>query len=69
MVDWSFKVVHYNQTCKYVEFMGQESFKVGQRRQSPVIQGFKSLQLQAKDGRRLSSIMSGKDSQVFNEIS
>lgn len=39
MTDCSFEVIHYSQICKYVQLIGQESFKVGQRRQSPVIQG------------------------------
>lgn len=67
--DCSFEVVHYSQVYKYVQLIGQESLKMGQRRQSAVaVQGFKGLKPQAEDGRWLGSNMSSKDSQVFNEI-
>lgn len=62
----SFEVVHYRQVCEYVQLTGQESFKVGERRQSPVvIQGFEGLQPQVAVRRR--SSMSGKDSQTFKK--
>lgn len=68
MSDCSFEVVHYSQVFKYVHLIGQEGIKAGQRRQSPVTQGFSGLQPQAVDGRRLRINLSNKDSLVFNEI-